>query len=280
LLHFGSPMEKLAEETKRFVRLQAVELERARLTAAIKALPGELAAADNQLKAAQKRVTDAETGLKREELSRSSLELEVATLQTKLVRFRAQLDSAQNSSQAQALEHQITFAETEIQRLEDNELTSMENTEVLESDLIKAKALAAKLTETLGLIRARIGEQDLEFREQLAALNAEHKTLRGGLLQSEPERLAHFERIAGMRGTGIARAVAQQCSGCRMGIRPQVWNQLRDGLVPNCESCSRILYYDPTMEPEAPAKSAQSVRPASSAGELGGSSIKRGQAGV
>jgi predicted nucleic acid-binding Zn-ribbon protein len=276
-------MNALAEETTRFVRLQAVELERNRLTAALKALPGELAAAETQLKDAQKRVADADAGLMREELSRSSLQLEVASLRTKLVRFRAQLDAAQNSSQAQALEHQIGFANAEIGRLEDNELASMETTEVLEADRAKAQTLAAKLTETLSLIRARIGEQDREWREQLATLKTEREALRTELLQQAPERLAHFERIAGMRGTGIVRAVAQQCSGCRMGIRPQVWNQLRDGLVPNCESCSRILYYDPTMEPEVPSKTAQSVKTAQSLkpalNEFGGSSIKR-QAGV
>jgi len=271
-------MNALAEETTRFVRLQAVELERNRLTAALKALPGELAAAEGQLKAAQKRVADADVGLKREELARAGLELEVGSLRAKLVRFRAQLDAAQNSSQAQALEHQIAFANTEIARLEDNELTSMENTEVLEADGAKARELAAKLTETLALIRARIGEQEIEWREQLAALKMEREALRAELMQQAPERLAHFERIAGMRGTGIARAVTQQCSGCRMGIRPQVWNQLRDGLVLNCESCSRILYFDPTMEPEVPSKTAQSVKNPSSLSDLG--SVKRRQAGI
>src|ERR1700678_1173776 len=59
LLHFGTLMNALAEETKKLARLQAVELERSRLTAALKALPGEIAEADRQLKAAQKRATDA-----------------------------------------------------------------------------------------------------------------------------------------------------------------------------------------------------------------------------
>ena len=271
-------MNVLSEETKQLVRLQAVELERTRLTAAIKALPGEIAQASNQLASAQKRIADAEAGLKREELSRSSIELEVKSLKVKGARFRSQLDAAQNASQAQAFEHQIQFTETEITRLEDNELTSMENTEVLEADLVKARELAAKLTETLGLIRARVGEQDLEFRESLATLKTERDSLRIELTAYEDgARLAHFDRIATAKGTGIARAVGQQCSGCRMGIRPQVWNQLRDGAVVPCESCNRILYFDPAMEPEPsrpPGKPAQSI------GELGGASLKRGQAGV
>ncbi len=276
-------MEKLAEETKRLMRLQAVELERVRLTAALKALPGELAAAEAQQKAAQKRVTDADADLKREELSRASLELEVASLRVKAKRFRAQLDSAQNASQAQALEHQIGFAEAEITRLEDNELTSMENTEVLEVERTKAAALAAKLSETLGLIRARIAEQDLEFREQLAALKVEREMLRTALATwDDGARLAHFDRIATSRGTGAARAENQQCSGCRMGIRPQVWNQLRDGVVMPCESCNRILYFDPSMLADpVPSKAARSV-PVDTA--VGGTSvqgsIQRRQAGV
>jgi predicted nucleic acid-binding Zn-ribbon protein len=269
-------MNGLAEETKRLARLQKVELERTRLTAALKALPGEIAQAENLLKAALKRVTDADAGLKREELLRASLELEVATHQGKAKRFRAQMDTARNAAQASALEHEIGFAEAEIARLEDNELTSMENTEVLEAERAKAQELAAKLTETLGLIRARVGEQDLEYRERLAELKGERETLRGEISAvDDGVRLAHFDRIAGMRGTGLARAEGQQCSGCRMGIRPQVWNQLRDGAVLNCESCSRILYFDPTLEPAVPSKTAQSVT-----SDLAGCSVRRKQAGV
>jgi predicted nucleic acid-binding Zn-ribbon protein len=271
LLHFVAPMNELALETKKLVRLQKVELERTRLTAALKALPGEVAAAETQLKAAQKRVADADAGLKREELLRRSLELEVANLRSKAVRFRGQLDGAQNSTQAEALQHQINFSETEITRLEDQEIASMEATESLEAERAQAIELAGKLTETVGLIRARVGEQDLEFREELTAFKLEREQLR---CEISAETLAHFDRIAGAKGTGLARAEGQQCSGCRMGIRAQVWNQLRDGAVLHCESCNRILYFDPEISgtPAAP-KSVQSI----SGQTLGGSSIKSGR---
>jgi uncharacterized protein len=48
----------------------------------------------------------------------------------------------------------------------------------------------------------------------------------------------------------LARARDQRCTGCQMGLRPQLWNQLRDGQSMKCESCGRILYVDNRREPQ------------------------------
>jgi predicted nucleic acid-binding Zn-ribbon protein len=85
-----------------------------------------------------------------------------------------------------------------------------------------------------------------ELNAQLAALTLERDSLRPLI---EADALARYDRLSGSRGTGIARVENQQCTGCRMGVRPQVWNQLREGELLSCDSCGRLLYWDPAMAP-------------------------------
>lgn len=238
------------------VKLQALDLERARTTLELRALPAEADQARAELAAAERKSAEASDALGREENLRTRLERDIAAHNQKAARFRVQLDSVTTPEQAAAIEHEVGFESGEVKRMEDEAFASLERTEALETALAAARAQVESLAAALEKTLTRVAERQQECKAELNALNSEREALRPLI---ETEYLTRYDRLTGSRGTGIARAENQQCTGCRMGVRPQTWNQLREGELLNCDSCGRFLYWDPAMTPAAPAaKSPQS----------------------
>ena len=76
-----------------------------------------------------------------------------------------------------------------------------------------------------------------------------------------PAVYQRYTRVCKMRrGIGVAEAVDGRCSVCNMSMRLQFFQELRRGdQVMACESCLRILYYNPpqAVDDAAQAPAAQ-----------------------
>jgi uncharacterized protein len=252
-LRLISAMHELIEN---LVKLQSIELDRSRLAQALRALPSEVTHAEGELAAAERQSAEASAALSREDSLRTRLEREISTHRQKVARFRTQLDSVKTPEQATAIEHEIQFATAEADRLENEEYSSLERSDTQETALAQARAQVELRSEALEAVRAEVATRQQQLAAEIATLETARQDVRSAI---DPDWLARFDRIAGARGTALARAENQQCTGCRMGIRPQVWNQLREGQLLPCDSCSRLLYWDPAMQPVAKAPQPEAI---------------------
>ena len=87
-----------------------------------------------------KQAAEASDALAREDSLRTPLERDVAGHRQKAARYKAQLDSVTTPEQAAAIEHEVGFAESEIDRLDNEEFASLERTEAQETALAAGRA--------------------------------------------------------------------------------------------------------------------------------------------
>ena len=254
-------------DLEKLIALQRLDLELKRMRDEIALLPRHLAELAARSAAAQASLLALEESLAKEEKLRRSLESDTKDQTQRAARAKRQMDVVTTTAQANALEHEIAFAGSEVQRLEDAELESMERTEVLEGQRARAREDAGSAETMLERERLRSADVIAKGQPRIKELEAERAGIRTGIGEAA---LGTYDRVAKSRGTGLAEGVDQKCSACQMMVRPQRWNDLRDRsndqLLMTCESCGRLLYWDPARD--APAKkSAQSVTKTESGGK-------------
>ena len=240
-------------DLEHLIILQAQDLELRRLRAELADAPIQVTAAQTARARAEVALAEANKSLLKEETLRRSQELDVKDRQGKISRLRKQMETATSAAQITALEHEIGFSEQTIAKLEDEELASLERTDAF--DLARGKATLTLEVTTATLAAARVRAADIATRNTaaIAGIETERAALRA---QIDEARLSVYDRISKAKGTGVSQAIDHKCAACQMMVRPQRWNDLTDrdpnseyaNTIFTCETCGRLLFYDPRTD--------------------------------
>ena len=226
------------------VRLQEIDNRIAELTREVSSLPRHIAEIEKKLESHERKLEADRAAVSANQKERKSLDGDIQLQQQKISKLKDQMLQAKTNEQYRAFQHEIDYCDKEIRRCEDRTLDLMGESEPLERN-VKAAETALKQEKT------QVETEKQQTRERTAVDQRELDQLtterRGIASQINPTVLAAYERVRKLRGgVAVAEAVDGRCSKCHMALRLQFFQDLKRGQqIMHCESCSRILYYNP-----------------------------------
>jgi uncharacterized protein len=233
-------------DIEKLLELQTADKEIRKLQDEVAALPKRMAVIERKLAGTKAHLEKVRTAAKSDEANRKKFEASIKDLQGKISKYRDQSLDVKTNDQYKALLHEIQFAEQEIRLNEDRILEVMVNVDARDKEVKAAEAELQAETAEIEKEKQEALKVTAEDQKKLAEWNAKRNGLRQGISE---DVLRQYERVAKFRGSGLAEVRDQKCMGCQVMLRPQTYNDVRNGeRVMVCESCQRVNYYNPANE--------------------------------
>jgi uncharacterized protein len=237
----------MLQELALALRLQALDRKIASLETEIATLPKHILEIERRLESHGRRLEADRSALAANQRDRKKLEGDIQLHQQKVSKLRDQMSAVKTNEQYQAFQHEIAYAEAAVRKAEDAILDFMEQSEPLEKNVKAAETRLKVEQKEIETEKVRARERTKVDEQEVAQLRSERKI---AAAEMEPQLYTEYERVRKKsKNTPVADATDGRCSACHMALRPQFFQDLRrQDKIMFCESCSRILTYNPVVD--------------------------------
>jgi predicted nucleic acid-binding Zn-ribbon protein len=231
-------------DLKLVIRLQDIDNRLMELSREIATLPKHIAEIEKKLVSHERKLEADRAASAANQKERKQCEGDIQVQQQKISKLKDQMLGAKTNEVYRAFQHEIEYCEKEIRRFEDRILELMGEAEPLEKN-VKAAEIALKAE------KAEVEAEKNQARERTAAdqkAAAELQKERAAIVADvTPAVYKNYERVRkGRAGVAVAEVVEGRCTACHIVLRLQYFQDLKRGeSILTCESCNRILYYNP-----------------------------------
>jgi predicted nucleic acid-binding Zn-ribbon protein len=234
-------------DLKCLIRLQSIDLEIQQLRGKIEKFPALSKSLDEKLRSANAQLTAAQEKAKNNLANRKKFEGEVASLESKISKYREQMLSVKTNEEYRALQKEIEHTQTAINKVEDSILALMLEAE---SSLQEISQAEAHLKQDQQIVTQERRELEGQHQKDVSALESYVSERKEIEKQVSGELLPRYERVRKFRGgIGISPARDYVCEVCQVRIRPQVFQEIRkNDQIIACDACQRILYYPENLD--------------------------------
>jgi predicted nucleic acid-binding Zn-ribbon protein len=171
-----------------------------------------------------------------------NLELELATLNTDLIKFQKQMKEIKTNKEYDALTTEIANRKIKISSTEEEILKTLTRLDELKEQI---KQFQEKLEE---VEKSNI-TQLVGLRDQLSSIEDKVKIKEGErkniTVRIDKKLLSTYERVRKGRGNQVMVTIRRRaCGACHKSVPPQIIQEIRKGeKVYTCDNCGRILIW-------------------------------------
>lgn len=170
------------------------------------------------------------------------LELEIEQVKNRAAKDKARIDTASNSKEITAMEHEVESLKNRQNDLENQEIIFLEEIESLQKEQatwqIKKDELAKELDEKTEELKLEL----VALKNEAEQVNKKSKEL---IAQIDEKLIEKYKKIPSEHtGLAAARLVDGACTGCNISFSPIEVQEIKgkdQELIITCDSCGCIL---------------------------------------